>query len=114
MKKAIGIAVAAALMLCGCVTTKDWSATGGSRSDGVVRLSYEVAEFEKPQLSEQQAINLATQRCKTWGYSGAEAFGGVTRQCNMGGGFGGCARWVVTKEFQCMGNGSDSSASNGQ
>ena len=102
-------AIAVAAILTSCATTKDWSATGGSRSDGVVRLSYEVGEFEKPQLSETQAINLATQRCQTWGYSGAEAFGGVTRQCNQGGGFGGCSRWMVTKEYQCTGTGTPTS-----
>ncbi|WP_454261926.1 YecR family lipoprotein [Pseudoxanthomonas mexicana] len=42
---------------------------------------------------------------KTWGYTGAEAFGGVTQQCNMPGGMGGCQRWLVTKEFQCTGMG---------
>ena len=98
-------------LLSGCVTTKDWSATGGSRSDGVVRLSYEVGEFQKAQLNEQQAINLATQRCKTWGYTGAEAFGGVTRQCNVPGGFGGCTQWMVTKEFQCTGTGAGGTVS---
>lgn len=105
--KAIFVAIIAVL-LGGCAVTKDWSATGGSRSDGVVRLSYEVSEFEQAQLNEQQGINLATQRCKTWGYTGAEAFGGVTRQCNARGGFGGCASWVVTKEYQCLGTGTKS------
>jgi hypothetical protein len=103
--KILAIASVTAMLLTGCAVTKDWAATGGSRSDGVVRLSYEVREFEKPQLSEQQAINLASQRCKAWGYSGAEAFGGVTRTCNQGGGLGGCAQWMVTKEYQCMGSG---------
>lgn len=103
--KVLIIATAAVLLLSGCTTTKDWTATGGSRADGVVRLSYEVTEFEKPQLNEQQAVYLASQRCKTWGYSGAEAFGGTTRQCNQGGGFGGCSQWVVTKEYQCTGTG---------
>jgi len=97
------IAVIAALVLVGCATRKEWAATGGSRSDGVVRLAYEFGEFEKPQLNEQQAINLARQRCKAWGYSGTEAFGGHTRQCNQSGGFSGCAQWMVTKEYQCTG-----------
>src|SRR5574337_1042175 len=74
----LGVSIA---LISGCAVTKEWSATGGSRSDGVVRLSYEVAEMEKPQLSEQQAIRLASQRCRTWGYTGAEAFGGATRKC---------------------------------
>lgn len=94
----------------GCVTTKEWSATGGSRADGVVRLSYEVGAMEQAQLSESQAIAMATRRCATWGYTGAEAFGGTTRQCNQPGGFGGCATWVVTKEFQCTGTGAPQAA----
>ena len=106
--RTLAVAAAMAALVAGCATTKDWAATGGSRSDGVVRLSYELGEFEKPQLNEQQAIEIATQRCKTWGYSGAEAFGGVTRQCNQGGGFAGCSRWMITKEYQCTGTGAPS------
>lgn len=101
------IALTLGAMLSGCAVTKDWSATGGSRADGVVRLSYEIGEMENAQLNESQAVRLAAQRCKTWGYSGAEAFGGITRQCNMRGGFSGCAKWMVTKEFQCTGTGAE-------
>lgn len=89
------------VLLSGCTTMIDWSATGGSRSDGVVRLSYQVKEYQKAVLSEQQAIDLATKRCGAWGYRGAEAFGGATRQCVRNGGFGSCAEWRVTKEYQC-------------
>ena len=94
-----------ALFVSGCASTKQWAATGGSRADGVVRLAYEVGNFERAELDEQQAIDLASRRCATWGYAGAEAFGGITRHCNMPGGLGGCARWLVTKEYQCTGTG---------
>jgi len=105
--RAIGIRlVLLALFVSGCVSSKEWAATGGSRSDGVVRLSYEVGNFERVELDEQQAIALASRRCSTWGYAGAEAFGGTTRHCNLHGGLGGCARWLVTKEYQCTGTGS--------
>jgi hypothetical protein len=104
-KKVLVLGVTGVLMT-GCAVNKDWSATGGSRADAVVRLSYELQEMEKPVLNEQQAVNLATRRCKSWGYSGAEAFGGVTRQCNATGGFSGCSQWTVTKEYQCTGTGS--------
>lgn len=93
------------ILLSGCAVTKDWTATGGSRSDGVVRLSYDYGVFEQPQVNEVQGVDMATQRCKTWGYEGAEAFGGVTRNCNVPDGFGGCNRWLVTKEYQCTGTG---------
>lgn len=104
MKK-IYAAAAAIALLAGCTTVKDWSATGGSRSDGVVRLSYEHGEFEKAVLNEAQAVSIATKRCATWGYTGAEAFGGVSRQCAQMGGMGGCATYIVTKEYQCTGQG---------
>ncbi|MFL6585333.1 MAG: YecR family lipoprotein [Luteimonas sp.] len=100
-----------AALASGCSTTKDWTATGGSRSDGVVRLSYEHGDFEKSVLNEAQAVGLATRRCEAWGYTGAEAFGGTTRQCSQGGGFGGCAVWLVTKEYQCTGEGNAQSGS---
>lgn len=104
------VALTLVAMLSGCAVTKNWSATGGSRADGVVRLSYEVGEMENAQVNESQAVRLAAQRCKTWGYSGAEAFGGVTRQCNMRGGFSGCTQWTITKEFQCTGTGTGTEA----
>lgn len=57
------------ILLGGCSTTKDWSATGGSKADGVIRLSYEFGQFELPQVSEEQAILLAARRCAVWGYT---------------------------------------------
>ncbi|WP_324748812.1 YecR family lipoprotein [Sphingomonas sp. LY54] len=90
------------LVLVGCATTKTLQATGGSRSDGVVRLSFEYGAFESPQIDEAQAHSVARDRCKVWGYSDAEAFGGVTKVCNQTGMYG-CTGWMVTKEYQCTG-----------
>lgn len=101
MKKAF--VLAAVLALSGCAVNKDWTPTGGSKADGVVRLSYQVGEMEQAVLREEQAVALATRRCASWGYSGAEAFGGTTSQCVQGGGFGGCGMRQVTKEYQCTG-----------
>jgi len=95
------------LILSGCTTQKHWSATGGSRSDATVRLSYSYKEFESPVLSASEATALARRRCMTWGYGGAEAFGGSTQTCSQFGGFNGCRMWTVTKEFQCTGDGSE-------
>lgn len=63
--KQFGIALLDAFSLAGCTTVKNWSATGGSRADGVVRMSYKVGEMEKAQLNDRQAIDLTTQRCNT-------------------------------------------------
>jgi hypothetical protein len=103
--KAWIVTITAVLALAGCAANKNWSATGGSRADATVRLSYEYGAFEVPKVNEMEAQNLAAARCKTWGYTGAEAFGGQTQQCSMPGGMGGCSRFQVTKEYQCTGNG---------
>ncbi|WP_426041526.1 YecR family lipoprotein [Brevundimonas sp. TWP2-3-4b1] len=94
----------ALVVVAGCATAKTWQATGGSRSDGTVRLSYEVGLLEVPTVDDAQGLTLARQRCATWGYSGAEAFGGTTSQCTYMGSSG-CMTTLVTKEFQCTGTG---------
>lgn len=106
-----------AIVLSGCATTNaNWSATGGSRADATVRISYQHGGNVLPPTSEVEAHNLAIARCKTWGYTGAEAFGGTTSQCNQPnrGIFGGsCDSWLVTKEYQCTGTGTGSLESPG-
>jgi len=92
------------LVVGACATAKTWSATGGSRADGTVRLSYEVGMLEVPTIDEAQGIELAKQRCAVWGYSGAEAFGGTTSVCNAPS-TSGCMSTLVTKEYQCTGTG---------
>ncbi|MBO9831388.1 YecR family lipoprotein [Xanthomonas phaseoli] len=56
----------AALLLSACATHADWLVTKASRADGVVALSYERNEFQRPDMSEQQAVQLAEQKCKNW------------------------------------------------
>lgn len=93
---------AALAVTTGCATQKQWAATGGSKSDGTIKLSYEFGPFETPQVSETQAVSAATSRCKAWGYESAEAFGGRSTSCSQRGGLGDCLRWMVTKEYQCI------------
>lgn len=104
MKWAMIGACIAAVAVAGCTTVKEYAATGGSRADGTVRLSYEVGMFEQAVVDEEQGLRVARQRCATWGYSGAEAFGGVTRQCTSPSSSG-CNVTLVTKEYQCTGTG---------
>jgi hypothetical protein len=105
MKKLATLAACAALLtVAACATAKTYTATGGSRSDGTVRLSYEVGMLEVPTVDEAQGLSIARQRCATWGYSGAEAFGGVTSQCTAMSSSG-CMTTLITKEYQCTGTG---------
>lgn len=97
------LALAALVSLSACATVKNWQATGGSRADGTVKLSYEYGMFESPSLT-TDGIAIAIERCRVWGYSGAEPFGGQTQVCNQFSSSG-CMSWLVTKEFQCTGQG---------
>jgi hypothetical protein len=101
MRKVI-VGVLALVGLAGCSTVSQMDATGGSRADGVVRLSFEYGAFNKVKIDEATALQTARDRCHTWGYKDAEAFGGVTRQCNGSNAYG-CLHWIVTKEYQCTG-----------
>jgi len=89
--------------ISGCATQKVLQATGGSRSDGTVELSYEYGAFEQPQVQWEQGLATARQRCAAWGYPDAEAFGGQKSECNYRDLYGNCARWFVTVTYQCIG-----------
>jgi len=56
--------------------------------------------FEAPKLDAQQGMTAAQQRCSSWGYKNAEAFGGSTKAC-INSSNQGCNRWLVTIEYQC-------------
>ncbi len=87
-------------IFAGCATSKQWTVTGGQKSEGLVRVSYEYPEYREPQLSEKQAAQLALHRCEGWGYDDAEPIAGQLRQCsNMDD--GNCNLWMVTREYQC-------------
>ena len=93
---------ATSLLLAGCATNKSLIATGGSRADGTVNLSYEYGAFERPKIDLVQGEMTARERCKAWGYSDAQPFGGQTQQCQLANQYG-CVRWFVTMTFQCLG-----------
>lgn len=96
--------LALVVLLAGCATQKDWLVTGGSRADGVVSLAYEHNEFQRPELSQAEADQLATQKCIAWGYKGAESFGSQRNDCLSRRGFGNCGTRRVTVEYQCTGS----------
>lgn len=78
--------------------------TNGSRADGTVELSYEYAELQQPQVDMNQAHHAAKDRCAAWGYKDAEPFGGQQTSCEVPGGLSGCAKFLVTVRYQCLGN----------
>jgi hypothetical protein len=91
-------------LLAGCATVSQMQATGGSRSDGIVKLSFEYGMFDKIHIDEAAALQTARQRCGVWGYTDADPFGGVVRQCQHYSSLG-CTHYFVTKEYQCTSGG---------
>lgn len=100
--KTLRFLVSAALLLnlTACATSQNWGISGGDRSGGVVRVSYEYPEFRQPEVSDAQAMKIALGRCAGWGFDKAAPIPGQTRQCsNMEG--ANCNLWTVTREYQC-------------
>jgi hypothetical protein len=103
VSRAIRFIVFAALLgPLGCTTVKIPQPTGGSRADGTVQLAYEYGGFERPQVDWETANQIAADRCRAWGYSGAESFGGGVSQCTAYNAYG-CIRRFVTITYQCTG-----------
>lgn len=96
-------AMGAAMVLAACSTNKILTPTGGSRSDGTVEMSYQYGAFERPVIDFNSARVAAEQKCRAWGYSSAEPFGGERRQCQAPDPNIGCAAWFVSMTYQCTG-----------
>ena len=92
------------LVLSGCATQKVPQATGGSRADGTVKLSFEYGIFERPEVQWDQAQKSAEKRCRIWGYDSADRFDGGTSQCLSTDNNGNCMRTMVTITYQCVGS----------
>ncbi len=105
----LALLVPAFSLLGACATTEHWSASGGDREIGIVKVSYEHGDAAEPDLSAAQADQMADNRCKTWGYRDAELIPGLLRSCTNPEG-NRCELWKVTREYQCQ-NGSRNSAS---
>jgi hypothetical protein len=94
---------------CASVVQKQLVPTGGSRADGTVQLSYEFNRREIPRVDNIQGLKAAEQRCASWGYTGAEPYGGSKRTCNAWSSDG-CYNWMVTVDYQCIGTGTPSAS----
>lgn len=101
IKRTLVSSVALIFLVSGCAAQKNWGASGGSKADGTVKLAYTYSMFEIPKVDDAEALKIATQRCKSWGYSSAIPFDFVNSQCQQMT-TSGCSQTIVTKEFQCQ------------
>ena len=100
MKKIIAI-VSLSLFLQSCETTRYLNTTGGSKSDGIVEMSFEHGAFENPQIQWADAKLKAAKTCQAWGYSSATPFGQGESKCVAVNEYG-CIRWKDTYKYQCV------------
>ena len=98
-------------LLTGCGAKqvhKNWYALDGSRADATVKVALSWnPEKEVPLSDQNQADKIAEERCKAWGYNGAEMFGAVTQKCTQMGytGFTSlCLEAQSVMTYQCLGN----------
>ncbi len=100
MKTLIATLSLTAMVLTGCATPKQWEATGGSKTDGVVQVSYELGQFESGQTSATQGLATAEGRCKVWGYKSAEVSGSEKNICRTMGQYN-CLQTTITQDYLC-------------
>lgn len=101
IKKMLTIGILLPVFFTGCATVKFPQATGGSRSDGIVELSFDYGAFEKPIVSWDIALDRAIERCKGWGYQSADPFGGSEEKCLNYNEYG-CIHRLITIKYQCI------------
>jgi len=92
----------ACILAAGCSTNKTLTPTGGSRADGTVEMSYEVSSLQRAEVNLEQGRTAARERCRAWGYTDAQPFGGEKRTCQEMSGYG-CVRYFVSVTYQCLG-----------
>jgi len=92
------------LFLTACATQPTWSPSSSNRALGVARVAYEHARSEQPRMSDTQAVQLATNRCETWGFARADMIPGELRECSVKNGDS-CDVWKVTREYRCSSEG---------
>ncbi|MDP8184419.1 YecR family lipoprotein [Phocoenobacter skyensis] len=103
MKKLLVVSLLS-LVLTGCaVQEKEMYAVGGSKSDGIVEMAVTKQPFERVQVNKEKTLQTVIRKCKAWGYSNAEPFGGSTRGCNSMWG-GDCMEYIMKVKYQCTNN----------
>ena len=90
--KAIALILALAL-LAGCVTKIPYD-IDGSRSDGILVMGVDGVSMLTT-IDWESASKIALEKCRAWGYEGAEGFSGVRRSCGQ-------SVCYVERKYQCL------------
>lgn len=89
-------------LTAGCVTAYVTPvATGGSKSDGIIEMSYERDSMIATEVDRAGAMMRAKDRCVSWGYDDVEPFDAGMEKCiSVSSGI--CSRYRVTTQYQCF------------
>lgn len=113
MRKVVLLLLALSILtVTGCAkqVPKTWTATGGSRSDATVTLSYQYVPIsEIPVIDDAAGLQTAIKRCQSWGYKDAEPFGGEvsSSQPYRDPMWGDTSMVTISKTYQCLGQGTE-------
>ena len=102
--KNLVLLVFVSMILCSCEVTKYLTITDGSKSDASITMAYEYSMYDKPVVQWDDGLQKASERCKVWGYDGAEWFGGGEKKCLAYNGYGNCIKWQARHVAQCTGS----------
>ena len=87
-----------ATLFVGCTAATPFD-TGGGRADGMITITATPNLFN-PSVDWDAFEGTVLERCSAWGYTGLQAFGGVTQQCVAISLFG-CNRYQFSRNYQC-------------
>ena len=95
-------------LMMGCATDiqKHWAPTSAFKTEGKVKLAYDISANQQALLRPQEAIQLANQQCKDWGYQNAIQIGEEDKSCakSYKGAYDDiqCISWRISREYQCQ------------
>lgn len=89
-----------AVLLAACTVKKTPMPYGGSKADGMVKLSYTIGSYRQAKVDKEQTRQRALKRCQAWGYENVQHFGS-TKECVRYSGFS-CSAWRVKLKYQCI------------
>jgi len=90
------------VLISNCATPIYLSPTGGSKSDGTIKMSYQYNSFQVPEVEWGEAKKIAIEKCSSWGYTDAEKFGSGFETCLSRNQYGSCTNTRVDVEYQCI------------
>ncbi|WP_114766220.1 YecR family lipoprotein [Vibrio rhodolitus] len=103
MRFKLTVALLAAATLAGCANpvNKEWFVTDGSKSDAVITIAYDEGLLQQAVVDEQQALDMAIDGCRAWGFKSAQSLGIPLDHCARKDKLLGCVNTRYTQIYQC-------------